>query len=106
MTTTELEAVLGRNLRQLRIAQGMSQVELAELANVSLGALRHLEIGSTATTSTLVKVLRALGREEWLQTLAPPPSPFNPLDLLETRRREARQPQGPPRVRRAGRRPR
>src|SRR5580698_9107008 len=100
MSTTDLEHELGLNLRAVRIARELSQVELAELANVSVGALQHLERGEGATTATLVKVLRALGREDWLSTLAPPAS-FNPLELLEVRRREARREAvGPPRVRR------
>src|ERR1700722_10250846 len=84
MRHDELEEVLGRHVRQARINQQLTQAEVATRANVSLGALRHLESGSGATVSTLVKVLRALGQEEWLTTLAnePDPTVFNPLDLL------------------------
>jgi hypothetical protein len=63
-------------------------MELSESANVSVGALKHLETGSGATTYTLVRVLRALGRERWLDTLEPSPPPFNPLDLLRNRESE------------------
>jgi transcriptional regulator with XRE-family HTH domain len=84
MRNDKLEEVLGRNVRQARIHEQLTQAEVATRANVSLGALRHLESGSGATVSTLVKVLRALGQEEWLTTLASEPDPtvFNPLDLL------------------------
>jgi transcriptional regulator with XRE-family HTH domain len=99
MSTVELERELGQNLRAVRIAGDLSQVELADLANISVGALQHLERGEGATTATLVKVLRALGREEWLSTLAPP-APFNPLELLEVRRKEARRSAAASRVRR------
>lgn len=100
MTPEELEGTLGRNIRSVRIARQLTQVEVADLANVSLGALKHLERGAGSTTTTLVKVLRALGQEGWLDTLAPAPVPFNPLHLLEAREKQARKPQGPPRVRR------
>ncbi len=100
MDAAEMERVLGRNVRAVRIAQGLRQVDLADLANVSLGALKHLEAGVGSSTSTLVKVLRALGREGWLDTLAPDPEPFNPLALLAEREQGAKAPKGPPRVRR------
>jgi transcriptional regulator with XRE-family HTH domain len=86
----ELEKVLGGQVRNVRISQRLTQTELAELANVSVGALKHLESGSGATTYTLVRVLRALGQEHWLGTLEPAPSSFNPLDLLGSRQREVR----------------
>jgi transcriptional regulator with XRE-family HTH domain len=97
--TEELEARLGRSIRTVRVAQRRTQLELAELANISVGALKHLETGAGSTTATLVKVLKALGREDWLDTLAPAPDAFNPLALLEARQKEARRVKGPPRVR-------
>jgi transcriptional regulator with XRE-family HTH domain len=102
MRNDKLEELLGRQVRQARVHKELTQAEVATRANVSLGALRHLESGSGATVSTLVKVLRALGQEDWLATLAekPDPSSFNPLDLLsaaETEQRARRR-----RVRRAG----
>jgi transcriptional regulator with XRE-family HTH domain len=100
-TEAELEVRLGRHLRAVRIASDLTQAELADRANVSLGAVRNLETGAGSSTSTLTKVLRALGQERWIDALAPPPEPFNPLRLLEQRHaEERRRPKGPPRVRR------
>ena len=100
----ELEAALGRNLRSRRINAGLTQVELAERANVSLGALRHLEGGAGANTTTLVKVLRALGATGWIDALAPPAAGFSPLAKLAERQRDtARARKGPPRVRKRNR---
>ncbi len=87
---SEWEAELGRRLRALRIDRRLTQRELADRANVSLGAVRHLEQGSGATTTTLAKVLRVLGHEGWLDALVPPTSAFSPLELLAERRRAAR----------------
>lgn len=98
-TTEELEQALGRQLRALRVAKELTQVELAERANLSVGAVKHLETGAGATTATLVKVLRALGAQGWLEMLAPPPAPFDPLKLLEERQRGASRVKGPQRVR-------
>ncbi len=88
MRSDELERELGRRFRDLRVAKRLTQAELAEQANVSIGALQHLEGGSGSTTTTLAKVLRALGEERWIEALGPAPAQFNPLELLETRRRE------------------
>lgn len=101
MPQDKLEQTLGRNVRSLRISQSLSQSELAARANVSLGALQHLERGTGSTTATLVKVLRALGTEKWLDTLGPAAIRFNPLDLLAAAKSGARQAKGPPRVRRS-----
>jgi transcriptional regulator with XRE-family HTH domain len=98
MRSDELEKVLGRRVRNARFSQRLTQAEVAERANVSLGALKHLESGSGARVYTLVKVLRALGQEEWLDALAPDSERFNPLDLLAAR--EAEQGARPRRVRR------
>lgn len=100
MRTDELEQRLGERLRALRIQRDLTQAELAEAANVSLGALKRLERGSGSTTTTLVSVLRALDQERWLDALGPVPSRFNPLDVLEARNRRAARPSDAPRVRR------
>lgn len=95
----ELERTLGRNVRALRAARSLTQAELASRANVSLGALKHLEQGAGATVGTLVKVLRALDAEEWIDTLGPGRAPFNPLDLLAATKRESAKSTRAPRVR-------
>ncbi len=95
----DLERTLGRNVRALRVAKSLTQAELASRANVSLGALKHLEQGAGATVGTLVKVLRALEAEQWIDSLGPVRPPFNPLDLLATTKRENAKSKSPPRVR-------
>ena len=84
------EVELGQRLRALRIENELTQQELADRANISLGALKHLEQGSGSTTTSLAKVLHALGQEGWIDALSPPTTAFSPLDLLEERRRAAR----------------
>ncbi len=88
MQVEDLEQALGAQIRALRVARRLTQRELAEQANVSIGALKHLESASAgATITTLVKVLRALGEERWLSTLGPAPEAFNPLQILAERQR-------------------
>jgi transcriptional regulator with XRE-family HTH domain len=79
-TPAELATLLGTSIRKLRIDRNLKQVELAARAGISLHALQNLEGGEGATVRTLVTVLRTLGREEWLKTLAPSPT-INPLTL-------------------------
>jgi transcriptional regulator with XRE-family HTH domain len=79
-TPAELSTLLGSSIRTLRIDRNLKQVELAAQAGISLHALQNLESGEGATVRTLVTVLRALGREEWLKNLAPSPT-INPLNL-------------------------
>lgn len=70
-TTDEWEARVGQQLRALRISAGHDQSQLAELAGVSLGAVRNLETGKGSTLKTLVRVTRALGRTDWLAAISP-----------------------------------
>ena len=89
MQTDELEQRLGERLRALRIQRDLTQAELAEVANVSLGALKRLERGRGSTTTTLVSVLRALGQERWLDALGSGALPLQPT----------RRPRGPQQAR-------
>jgi len=70
-TPEEMEAALGERLRTLRLTRNLDQRILAERAGVSLKTLRSLELGNGSTLGTLMRVLRALGREEWLHSVAP-----------------------------------
>jgi len=93
----ELEERLGERLRELRLLKNLDQVSLAEHAGLSLNAVKHLESGQGARVASLIKVLRALGRSDWLDTLAPVVS-ISPMQMLKADSRPPR------RVRRRARR--
>jgi hypothetical protein len=57
---------------------------LAEQAGVGLTALKNLESGKGAALKTLIKILRALNRIDWLETLAPAVS-ISPLQMLKSK---------------------
>lgn len=82
-TVSEIEMVLGERLKTLRIHRNLDQNTLSERAGISVRTLRNLETGSGSSLQTLISVLRALGRESWLETIAPVPS-INPLMLTRT----------------------
>jgi len=84
-STADLEAGIGEQLRALRIAAGLDQAGLASLAGLSLGAVKNLEQGNGSSLRTVVRVARALGREDWLTGLAPRVT-VSPIDVLRARR--------------------
>jgi len=86
----QIEKDLGLQIRGLRKSQGLTQQQLADRANTSLGAVKNLEAGHGATTRTLARVLRALQAEAWIGTLFAPQPTFNPLDLPGVRKSRAR----------------
>lgn len=96
LTTEELEAQLGEQLKALRLARNLDQKTLAERAGVSPRALRSLEAGHGSTLKTLISVLRALGRQSWLDTVGPVAT-INPLALTRQAqpRQRASRPRGP-----------
>jgi transcriptional regulator with XRE-family HTH domain len=85
LTTVEGEMQLGQHLRALRLRQNTDQRQLAERADVALNVVKKLEGGKGSTVTSLIKVLRALGREEWLGTLAPQVT-VSPLQLLKDKK--------------------
>lgn len=85
------EADLGTKLKALRLVKNIEQRTLAERAGVSVSALKSLENGAGSSLHTLVRVLKALGRESWLDTIAPVAT-INPMQLTvrDTPRQRAR----------------
>ena len=65
------EAEFGAQVRRARLYEDIDQRTLPDMANISPVTLSKLEHGQGSTLRTIIKVLRALGREEWLGTLEP-----------------------------------
>lgn len=80
-TPEEWELELGQQIRDLRLRQDIDQQRLAEQAGVALNVVKRLEGGKGNTLTSLIKILRALGRIEWLNTLAPSVS-ISPMQML------------------------
>ncbi len=98
-STDDYETRIAEQIRALRIRNNLDQAALAEVANVSLGTIQNLEQGKGSSLRTLIKVVRALDREDWLERLDPqhglPPGPMQQL------RAERRTPGARQRVRRS-----
>lgn len=80
-TPEELETALGERLRELRLMKNLDQATVAARGGISVGALKNLEGGHGTTVKTLIRVVRVLGREEWLAGVAPVAS-INPLTMV------------------------
>jgi len=68
----EILQALGTRLREHRLVQNLSQSRLAEMAGLSLGALRNLETDGRCSLETLVAVVQALGLAGELEDLFVP----------------------------------
>lgn len=92
LTPDEIELTIGENIRALRLQLNLEQATLAERAGLSLKAVQNIENGNGSTLKSLVRVVRALGREDWFKTIAPVAS-INPLTMTnnaEPRQRASR----------------
>lgn len=72
LTQEEALAVLGRNLRETRLLQNISQLAAAERSGISLKAIRNIEEGKNASTLSLLLYCRTLKKIDWIMSLAPP----------------------------------
>lgn len=81
ISTAGWEARLGAQARRARLLENITQVDLARQANISPVTLHKLETGHGGTIGTLIRVVSALGRADWLESLEPQP-PVSPLALL------------------------
>ncbi|MHB1988924.1 MAG: helix-turn-helix domain-containing protein [Acidimicrobiales bacterium] len=88
-TIEEWEEQVGEQIRSARVASDLDQTRLAALADISVGALSNLERGKGSSLKTVVAVVRALGRADWLEALAPPVT-VSPMQLLRAKRKTPR----------------
>lgn len=68
-TANEILLTMGQRLRLQRLAQGLPQRELAQMAGLSLGALRKLESSGQCSLETVVRVVQSLGLVDELEHL-------------------------------------
>ena len=80
----EVLRVAGVLTEDLRLRQNIDQRELAKRAGIALNAVKNLEKGNGATVTSLIKIIRTLGRIEWLASLAPEVS-ISPMQMLKVK---------------------
>jgi transcriptional regulator with XRE-family HTH domain len=91
-STKEWEEQIGAEIRTLRQDARLTQRALAARANVSLSSLQSLELGRGSSLTTVVKVVRSLGRSKWFETLAPPQPSISPREQWRLAEQQTRHP--------------
>jgi len=93
-TDDEILQELGTRLRAYRLQMNLSQGELAVRAGINRTTIRDAELGKDFQLSTMVKLLRGLGRLGDLDAFLPAPS-VSPIQLMKRQgkpRQRARKP--------------
>lgn len=86
-TDNALLQALGQRLAELRLAENLSQAELAERAGVSKRTVERAEAGAAALqVNNLLRLLRALQALDTLDQLVPPAT-LSPIDQYQRRGR-------------------
>ena len=80
-SSTDLSKFLGERLKQARLNQDLTQLQLAELAGVSRRSVLNAEKGNTQL-STFVALLIALGLADNLHHMIPAPE-LSPVQLAK-----------------------
>ncbi len=88
-TPEEREESLGEDIKALRLQKNITRKTLCARAGISEHALRNLEDGKGTTLKTFIRILKALERESWLDTIAPKTS-INPLHLIAKKEQRQR----------------
>lgn len=99
-TTPEILQEVGSRLRRYRLQQNRGLREVAETAGVGLRTAASAEAGGNPTLATVVKLLRALGRLDALESFLPPALP-SPIEMAKLGGK-VRQRAGTPRHRSGG----
>ncbi len=79
--------VIGDRVRYHRIQAEHTQIELAEMAAVSVDTLASLEKGKSISTENFCRILKVLGLEEGLISSLPK-KVISPLDLQKLQGKE------------------
>jgi transcriptional regulator with XRE-family HTH domain len=66
----DLEKRIGRQLKALRVREGLKQFDVAEAAGLSVPTISNLESGRGSSLSSFFSVLTAMGTEAWAACFA------------------------------------
>jgi transcriptional regulator with XRE-family HTH domain len=83
-TDGELLKILGNRLETFRLQRNITRDELSELSGLHRNTIANAEDGVDPRLSTVIKILRGLGRLEAIDAFLPPPT-VSPLQLLRLR---------------------
>lgn len=72
LSSADLEKVLGEQLLHERLRHNITMNDLAVKSDVTVQTIRALETGAGSRLTSLIKVVLALGRSEWIASFQPP----------------------------------
>ena len=101
MTDTEILAEVAARIRGARLDRNVSVEEASKAAGISKTTWANAEGGGDVRLATLIRMLRALGRLENLETFLPPVI-ASPLSMVERGTQRVRERASGSRTRRAG----
>jgi transcriptional regulator with XRE-family HTH domain len=81
-TTPEILAEIGRRIQRYRLQQNRTLEDIAAEAGVSTLTTQRAESGKNPTLTTLIRILRALGRLDALDAFLPVPL-VSPMEIAE-----------------------
>jgi transcriptional regulator with XRE-family HTH domain len=93
LSEQEILTEIGRRLKRTRLSQNVTQQALARRAGVSPRTVSAVEGGEDIRLSTLIRLLRALGRLGGIEALLPAPQ-VSPLELVERRGKQRQRARG------------
>ena len=93
-TEHELMHEIGQRLSGYRLQKNLTQEELATATGLNQKTISHAEAGKDPRLSTIIRILRALGRIEALDAFLPKPG-ISPLMLAKMAGRERRRARKP-----------
>ena len=88
-TSEQIEAALCQRLMRIRLARNTTQQQLATEAGVAPRTIGRLEKGEGVSLDTFIRVLKALGIQQSLETLLPDPT-IRPMDRIGSGPKERR----------------
>ena len=88
-TSATIAAELCKRLEEIRLSKNISQEELARQAGVSRSTMTRIANGQSISLDSFIRVLKALGLSEHLDSLLPDPE-VRPVELVRQRGRQRR----------------
>lgn len=89
LSDQELLVELGQRIKRIRLQQNLTQAQIAERSGLSIRTVSAAEAGDDVRLSTLIKLLRVLGRLGGLDAWLPSPQ-VSPLELVERQGKQRR----------------
>lgn len=92
-SSNDIAAELGSQVESIRLANNITQKQLAAEAGISVRTLGRFENGASATLDTFVRVLIALKLQQNLENLLPDPA-VRPVERMQGAGRERKRASG------------